>query len=46
LRLLLDRELSCRMGAIGRKRAQDFFNWNVMAEKLEELDKTISKDRR
>lgn len=46
LRLLLDRELSCRMGEIGRKRAQDFFNWNVMAGKLEKLDKTIIKNRR
>jgi phosphatidylinositol alpha-1,6-mannosyltransferase len=46
LRLLLDRELSCRMGEAGRKRARDFFNWNVMAKKLEELDKTIIKNRR
>lgn len=43
LRLLLDEELSRRMGEAGRKRAQDFFNWNIMANSLRELNKTIIK---
>lgn len=45
LRLLLDEELSRRMGEVGKKRAQEFLNWDVMTKKLEELDRTIIKNR-
>lgn len=41
LRLLLDEELSRRMGEAGRKRAEDFFNWSIMANRLRELNKMI-----
>jgi glycogen synthase len=41
--LMADPELAARMGAAGRKRAEEFFSWDAIAQKTERLYRELLK---
>jgi alpha-maltose-1-phosphate synthase len=41
--LMADPDLAARMGAAGRKRAEDFFSWEAIAQKTERLYRQLLK---
>jgi starch synthase len=41
--LMADPDLAARMGAAGRKRAEEFFGWDAIAQKTERLYSRLLK---